>query len=359
MKRLYLSAFIILLLSQGSYAQLTTCAQTLRLANSTYEQGRLHELPDLLAKCLENGFDKQEKVQAYKLLALTYIYLEEPEKADEMMLKILQTDNYFTINKDIDPAEFIALYNTFRTKPVYRLGVKFSMNVSQPNVSQFNPISDGNAKYTYKLGVGAGVAAEIPINLPFFKHRATFAPELYYLTKSFTNQTNSVQLNSVYATSTGKETQNWISVPVMLQYRLFDKDELESAHRWIENLNPYVSFGVSGDYLLGASTSVDQKRVNNQSIDLFTENISPQRMKFNLSVLAGAGIKSRVGKGFIIGEVRYAYGLTKVNSQSTLFSNQLMLNNYKLVDGVFSLNSLFLNVGYVQNFFNPKKLKRK
>ena len=121
MKRLYLSAFIILLLSQGSYAQLTTCAQTLRLANSTYEQGRLHELPDLLAKCLENGFDKQEKVQAYKLLALTYIYLEEPEKADEMMLKILQTDNYFTINKDIDPAEFIALYNTFRTKPVYRL----------------------------------------------------------------------------------------------------------------------------------------------------------------------------------------------------------------------------------------------
>ncbi|MBS1490665.1 MAG: PorT family protein [Bacteroidetes bacterium] len=359
MKRLYLLAVVVLFCGRYGFAQLTTCAQTLRLANSTYEQGRLHELPDLLSKCLENGFNKQEKVQAYKLLALAYIYLEEPEKADETMLKILETDNYFAINKDIDPAEFIALYNTFRTKPIYRLGVKFSINSTQPNVSQFNPVSDGQAKYAYKVGIALGVAGEVPISIPFLKNRTTLSGELFYATKSFSNQFNAQQNQTTYSTSTGTETQNWISVPLMLQYRLLKKDELSTPTKWIERLNPYVSVGVSTDYLLSSSTSVDQKRQNNQSIDLQTISLSLQREKLNLSALVGAGIKSRVAQGFLVAEVRYAYGLSKVNSPSTLYANQILLNNYKMVDGVFSLNSLFFNIGYVQNFFNPKKLKRK
>jgi hypothetical protein len=57
--------------------------------------------------------------------------------------------------------------------------------------------------------------------------------------------------------------------------------------------------------------------------------------------------------------VRYSYGLTRVNSLTTLYNNQFLLLDYRLADGIFSLNSLYLNVGYVQNFFNPKKLKRK
>ncbi|MBS1952264.1 MAG: hypothetical protein OJF59_002891 [Cytophagales bacterium] len=359
MKRFYLF-ILFLVVSAGASAQLTTCAQTLRLANSTYEQGRLHELPDLLAKCLESGFNQQEKVQAYKLLTLAYIYLEEPEKADETMLKILETDNYFTINKDIDPAEFIALYNTFRTKPIFRLGVHFLLNSSQPNVAMFNPISDGTGKYSYKIGVGAGIGGELPVNIPFLKNRTTLAGELNYLTKSFTNQFNSLSPKGIsYATSTGVETQNWISLPVMLQYRLFKKNELSPATRWMERLNPYLSLGVSASYLLSSNTSVDLKRTGNQSIDLQTVSLSLQREKFNLSALASAGIKSRIASGFLVAEVRYVYGISKVNSASTLYDNQVLLNNYKLVDGIFSLNSLFFKVGYVQNFFNPKKLKRK
>jgi len=99
---------------QQTMAQTTSCAQTIRLATSVYEQGRLHELPDLLKNCLNSGFTQQERVTAYKLLTLSYIYLEEPEKADESMLKLLETNPYFEINAAVDPAEFIALYNTFR-----------------------------------------------------------------------------------------------------------------------------------------------------------------------------------------------------------------------------------------------------
>src|SRR3954465_3021621 len=93
----------------------SSCTQTLRSARSVYDQGRLQELPDLLEGCLKNGFSVQEKVQAYKLLTLAYIYLEEAAKADAAMLALLNTDHYFEINLTTDPAEFVALYKTFRT----------------------------------------------------------------------------------------------------------------------------------------------------------------------------------------------------------------------------------------------------
>ena len=107
MKRL-LPAFLIGVLGwcHGAFAQQTSCAQNLRLARATYEQGRLHEVPTYVQSCIQNG-STQEKVEAYKLLCLSYIYLEEPEKADQAMLNILQTDNYFTVDPASDPAEFV------------------------------------------------------------------------------------------------------------------------------------------------------------------------------------------------------------------------------------------------------------
>ena len=47
--------------------QQTTCAQTLRLARSVYENGRLHELEALLNDCVKaNQWTTQERVDAYK-----------------------------------------------------------------------------------------------------------------------------------------------------------------------------------------------------------------------------------------------------------------------------------------------------
>ena len=362
MKR-FLFCFLVAIIGGRAYSQISSCAQTLRLAQSTYEQGRLHELPGLLESCLKNtgadGFTKDQKVRAYTLLTLAYIYLEEPEKADESMLSLLRTDPYFVPNPDVDPAEFIGLYKTFRTKPVYRLGAKFSINATQPNVSQFSPISDGTSKYAYKLGISLGFAGEIPVNLPFLKNRTTLNPEVYYSSKSFSNQSDAIQGGSSYSTSSSIESQSWISVPILLQYQLRKSNELKKSAKFIDKINPFISLGVSVDYLLGAKSDVTQKRVDNQSIDVRSETVTFQREKINLSAMVAGGVKIRFAGGYLTGEVRYAYGLTKINSPSTLYSNQIVLNDYKLIDGIFNLNSLFVNVGYVQNFFNPKKLKRR
>lgn len=162
MKRILFGFCLSLLFLQQGYAQSSSCAQTLRLARSTYEQGRLHEIPTLLESCLNNGFSTQEKVDALKLLTQTYIYLEEPTKADATMLQLLQTDHYFEINEAIDPAEFVALYKTFRTTPIYRIGLKAGAVTSQPNVTSSDVANEGTGVYDNRFSFLAGVSAEIP-----------------------------------------------------------------------------------------------------------------------------------------------------------------------------------------------------
>src|SRR5258708_10164394 len=136
MKRLYGLIIFSLLTTTAAFSQVSNCTQVIRLVRSLYETGRLHELRTATEGCLAaakgKGFTDAEKREAYRYLTLAYIYLEEPEKADEMMLKLLDTDHFYEVNSAVDPAEFIALFNKFRHVPVFRLGFKIGLNATLP-----------------------------------------------------------------------------------------------------------------------------------------------------------------------------------------------------------------------------------
>jgi len=341
MKRLLLLIIIGCTLFHRVSAQ-STCTQTLRTARSTYDQGRLHELPSLLESCLRNGFTQQEKVEAYKLLTLAYIYLEEPTKADEAMLNLLNTDHYFEVNQATDPAEFIALYKTFRTKPVYRLGGKIGANATQPNVTESAFANDGKSNYKYGVNFQLYVTMEIPLT-----DRLTLGAELGFQQKIF-NYTNNVTFTDTTFTTTAKETQSWVSVPISIQYQF---NELK--------FKPYVSLGIQGDYLLSDAISGQRFRKGYQLVEQKSFDLAPERKKFNVSAIAAIGTHIKLGGGFVVGEIRFIYGITKLNSKATAFNVDNNLSfNYGYADSVFKMNSLAASVGYVYNIFNPKKLRR-
>src|SRR5688572_15785653 len=75
----------LLLFSLSVKAQ-NTCSQTLIKAQFTYYEGRAEEVPLMLETCLTSGFTPEEKLQAYRLLTLTYLYLNEPANAEKVML---------------------------------------------------------------------------------------------------------------------------------------------------------------------------------------------------------------------------------------------------------------------------------
>lgn len=327
---------------QAAHGQ-STCAQTLRSARLTYDQGRLHELPDMLSGCLTNGFTRQEKVEAYKLLVLSYIYLEEPSKADEAMLNLLYTDSYFEINPEADPAEFIALYKTFRTWPIYRYGAKIGVNATRPNVvQQENAIEGSTANYSSNINFQVGAVFEIPLT-----PKLTLNPELYFQLKSF-SYNSTLPVNAVDNNHTeGTESQSWASLPISLQYGIK-----------IKKIDTYVGLGVSTDFLLGSTLTINRARTNANSLQEQTIDITSGRNPINISAIVSAGLKFKLGGGFVVGEIRYYYGLTTINTVNSAYT----LNDYLLFDNAYAdnqmkLNSLSITAGYIVNVFNPKKLR--
>ena len=346
MRRILLLALILTAVCKG-FSQ--NCAQTLRLARSTYDQGRLHELPALMKDCLDpkrtDGFTKQEKVEAYKLLTMSYIYLEEPEKADSSMLLLLRTDPYFLPNENIDPQEFLGLYKTFRTDPVYRVGLKAGVAFSQPNVTSSTPLTNGETKYENQLGIIAGAIFEIPVLKKFVLN-----PEVLFFSRRF-GQVDNINQNS----STAPEVLSWASIPVSLQYEFF-KEKFKKNER---KVIPYVSLGVQTDFLLSASQEATTERTGSATITPQTYDNSAFRKQIMFSALISAGVKIKAGPGLLVGEVRYAHGLTPVTDASSVFGNQLLTFNNYIGPSIYTVSSLAITVGYGYNIFKPKKLTRK
>ncbi|HLT72263.1 MAG TPA: porin family protein [Cyclobacteriaceae bacterium] len=342
----FLPAFGLLLLlvcsSAATYAQ-TACALTLRTARATYDDGRLQEIPALLGPCINSGFTQQESVEAHKLLVLSYIYLEEPAKANDAMLSLLRTDPYFEINASVDAAEFIALYRTFRTWPIYRVGAKAGVNATMPHVTSYvNAIEGAKVSYTPLINFASGLAFEIPLTDKF-----TLNPELYFQIRSYSYDSELDLQDDLENSSEGKESQTGLTLPVSLQYAIAKT-----------KLNPYISVGLSTDYLLKSGITMSRLRVNANSIQERTFDVSESRNRITINAIASAGIKTRLGGGFVVAELRFVYGLSGINETRSAFTiDDYLLFDNGYADNSINLNSLSLSVGYVYNVFNPKKLK--
>lgn len=334
--------------SYQSWAQKAAPAQTLRLATSTYEQGRLHELEGILGNI--EGFSKEQQVAAYKLLTQAYIYLEEPKKADTTMLKLLATDNYFAINKEIDPAEFVALYNTFRTEPVFAVGLKLGFGVVQPTVVTDFYITSG-ANSTGKYKVGSGILGGFFFEKKIF-NKITFSPEILISTRAFSDETSLFENDLTNLPEGSIKTsyrQTWLDLNLVGQYKLGRNNSL---------LNPYVGAGPAFSYNLNSfitpiTTGLTEAAVSGPDI-----SISNSTKKLLYSFLVVGGFKYRIGEIFVGLEVRYQYGINiPINFDSRTNYANVLDYGYQLNDFKTSTATLAVNVS--RPFFKPAKLKNK
>lgn len=350
MKRL-----LLLLALAGTYfqsqGQATSCAQTLRLARSTYEQGRLHELESILGPCLSSGFTTEEQVEAYKLLTLTYIYLEEPKKADETMRKVLETDHFFQINPEIDPAEFVALYKTFRTEPVYSLGAKFGPALILPSVlTNYYTASDaaGSGEYSPGIGIQAGVTFEMKVFKKF-----SIAPELMFAPRQFSKE------NSLFSTdslgSVGGQTeavykQTWIDLNAVVQYEIGrNKDGTFITYA---GLGPAVSLSLKQNLQLN-TTGLSGSAVSGADV-----NVKDSFEQFFYSITALIGAKLRIGGIYVHGELRYQHGLSNVVNADSRTNLEVTLD-YAAQHNDVRLNTITGALGVSMPIFKPAKLKIK
>lgn len=344
-----------ILLSLFSYIPLsaqTVCTQTLRQARTVYDEGRIHELPSLLESCIKNGFTNEEKTEAYRLLILSYIYLDEPEKADETMLALLRHNPEFKINRNADPAELINLYGTFRTDPIFLWGIRGGANYTFVNVLETYSVYDQNTtsgEYTPGLGFGGALIIEKGLTDKLTgRVEANFSVSNFTHTATYLSDGNN---ETGIATPELIETNSWAGLSVLGQYKLIKDHSDEVDTDW----NPYITIGPSINYLvsssLSAETSLDGgEQATGTSLDLKAKEM---RRGFNYMLTAGVGVKKKVGSLYFLASASYSYGF--LNITESHFDNELTFKYGAALNDI-SISMANISIGILFQKFSPKKL---
>jgi hypothetical protein len=352
-----------------------SCTQRLRLARATYEAGRLHELVGTILgsqaeACFRDGlatFSKQEKVDALKLITLAYIYLEEPQKADEAMLRLLNTDHFYKPDNS-DPAEYIALYKTFRITPLLSFGGKIGGTANFAHLLSNNPVggqSPGEGKYSPGYSIIGGLFVEkdlFPNATSFLKNTVGMAEFLFHARPNKITY-DQIWVNEAYnhhsATAQFNAKSSWVDMNLIIRYRLNPDSKID----------PYFGLGPGLTYLLkyefdlpqtqqlspnpGGGQDIIFSTVTGQAID--TKNAYK---KLGQTVTAMGGIKFRIGEFYLNAEARYQFGLNNLVNDENRFVPDLVYN-YQVSINDYRFSNFVLNVGATIPKFIPKKKKKK
>lgn len=102
-----------LLMIQRSYGQ--DCSDvTLNDSRKAYELGKFTEVTRMLSQCVSKGFNEKQKIEAHRIMAMSYLALDSLQQASSEVISILQINPVYEANL-FDPPPFINLVNTLKT----------------------------------------------------------------------------------------------------------------------------------------------------------------------------------------------------------------------------------------------------
>ncbi|HET8858791.1 outer membrane beta-barrel protein [Marivirga sp.] len=324
-----------------TFAQ-SSCVQNLREARNFYDEGKLNELPKLLLKCIDNGFTDEEKVEALRLVTLSYLFNEEQNKAEESFLRLLKIDPEYQIDLDSDPTELVILAENFETDAKFFYGLKFtgSFNFIQilENNDNYNLSSSGT--YDPPLGIGVGLFFQYPINDEF---SANAEIHYNYRTTLLKRATVTAEGNSS-GDHEITEMQQWLELPFLLNYKLpfFNQFLLEATG------------GPSFHYLLSSELSV--RGVGTEIIDLDMINY---RNLLNVSAIIGVRGNFKVlGRNYITVEALYQHRFIEEKNENVETEElKLILKDAAYADNQYKGHAFILRLGFRFPRFNPELKK--
>lgn len=331
----------------------SSCSQKIKEAQKSYEQGLLSNISNLLMPCMDGGFNKSEQLQSYRLIIMSYLFLDEQEAASKYMNDLLVYDPDYKPNPTLDPIEYVSLYNSFKVNPVISLGFLVGASYTSPNVVNSYGVGDiASSPAVYKAGISPQGAISIDVQL--YK-RLFLTADAFVAQKAF-KSTGQVLAYSQYESA---ETQVNLDIPVTLKYLIGKK-----------KLKFYVRGGLVLHDVLSASSQMS--RTNTQTkVNEFvatTVDLTRQRNKINMSAVFGAGINYKLGYGYLVLDARYYWGLSNVVKSSERYNNDAtdpknnfvnQISSYGYIDNDLSLNSIQVSLGYMYTIYKVKKKKIK
>lgn len=338
MKKRILSGLLLLVLFPFGLLAQTTCSEQLRVAQRRYDEGLLDDIPKLLSGCLENGFSKEEKMNAYKLLIQTYLYSDATAMADQTMVAFLRDFPEYKIAGN-DPKEFVLLHKSYRTEPIMNIELVGGGNFSSPQVREYfgvESLSNETADYEALFGFNVGVNYVDRLYQDFdFSAGVLFRFQKY-------GYTNAVYSHSeVWATFTEMQ----IGAPVSARYN-------------------FKVFGVRGHAFLGVepcyrlSTSVDFSRILSGGADPITGTVSlnEMRKKFDINPILGVGGFFNIGSAKFKANAKLRFATISSTTNELRYSRPDLIEKFYYIDDNILVHELSVSVAYIISVYNPKKI---
>lgn len=332
-----LIAFAITAFSmQNASAQTDSCSIKLKNASTGYDQGdydgSIKLLQSALATC---KLDKNEKIQANKLLIMDYLKVDNLEEADKTAATIMKIDPYYKPDKFKDDPKLSALFEKYQPTPVFRVGVSAGYNQSVIQVENsysivHNDTVSGLSSYNNKGGFQLGLQAEYRIiNKLWIELGGQF------------RQTNYEHiLDSVEGTTVNySEELSYFDLPLSVKYYIMDK-----------TFCPYVEAGATFSFMtkaLSTTTRDDQKDIVNRT---------DYRNTYMTGFFGGAGLAYKMKGVQLFAAFRYTYYADNVNKEGTRYDDNVNVFKYYYIDDDFRMDNWQINVGvnYTLSYKNQK-----
>lgn len=326
------------------------CTETLQQARNKYTDGEIATIPDLLDACIKNGFTKEEKVQAYKLIIQVYIFEDKIEEAEQILLKLKKADPVYQIDYENDGAEFIDLFNQYQTTAFLTIGLFGGFNFPIMQIIEPYTLGDlNNYNPEYKTSGTSFQAGLRFLYQPYTNIEVQFDPFFMRSSISYT----SGNVDDIYGANLDEhnftETMSLIHFPLSVVYNYP-----------LDNFVPYVSAGFDLAMLINSTTTPARNYEDGIQLDDATgSDISltdlEHRTSLTKDIITGIGVKYKFPMFYLFFDFRYQFALDNLVDDRNRYSNPEFNYEYRYIDDDIKKYNFVISLGVAYSFYTHKK----
>lgn len=319
------------------------CQKSLDDARRAYFNGDFQEVERLIVHCLDNGFNKEDKEEALKLLTTVKLITNDDDEADRYMLELLSVNPQHKV-RTTDITEFQQLFNSYKVTSRFSIGIIAGVTLSDYYIMKYQSISSLTSEpddYDEQPGFSLGVSGDIRL-----------INSLYMVT-GLTYQTNrykqsEIQLDNLRASN--EETSHYLSVPLQLRYMI-------DRYRF----KPFIGGGITLNYLVSSSADLDvlptEPSLVNPGNAFFVQDYSLtfQRERLINHWTIHAGIRQNLGKYAVDLNASYSFGLKNLVKVEERYANDELITTYNYVPDDFKMDYMSLTIGVSRTVLKPEK----
>lgn len=319
-------------------AQTDSCITYLKNANTSYEQrdfdGAIKLLQTALIGC---NLDRADKIQAHKLLALSYLGIDNLEAADKEAEAIVKINPNYTPDKFKDEPKYSSLFGKFKPVPVFRIGISAGINHALPDaINTYSIVHNDDApdlgEYAGNTGFQLGLRAEYRAYKNLWVEAGGLFRQSEYDHTLFDVEATTISYSEVLS---------YVDVPVSLKFYVLNKD-----------INPYVEAGAAFSFVTNALGTTSRDELQDIVNRTDYRNIS------SVGYFGGAGCTYRLKSFLLSAGFRYAYYPDHVNKEGTRYADLTNVFKYYYIDDDFRMDNWQINIGAAYTIaYRNKKTK--